>query len=112
MTMRLNYRTFFGYGPFRVCLVRTTPVFTKLINQCLTDLCAYGPQTRVSLRPLIRLVWGSLINNLTDAYDLHPQKVKHRLLLDLDEAGRPGKGYSLALVRRPKREEGADKCRF
>jgi type IV secretory pathway TraG/TraD family ATPase VirD4 len=40
-----------------------------------------------SLKPLIRLVCGSLINNLTDAHDLYPDKVAQRVLLDFDEAG-------------------------
>src|SRR6476659_8620497 len=37
---------FFGYGrlPCVPCLHDTC--FTKLTNQCFTDLCAYGPQTR------------------------------------------------------------------
>ena len=43
---------FLAMATFRVCLVRTTPVFTKLINQCLTDLCAYGPQTRGPPHPI------------------------------------------------------------
>jgi type IV secretory pathway TraG/TraD family ATPase VirD4 len=40
-----------------------------------------------SLKPLIRLIWGSLMRNLTDACDNHPRKVVQKLLLGLDEAG-------------------------
>jgi type IV secretion system protein VirD4 len=40
-----------------------------------------------SLKPLIRLVCGSLVNNLTDMSDLYPKKVLQRVLLDFDEAG-------------------------
>jgi type IV secretory pathway TraG/TraD family ATPase VirD4 len=40
-----------------------------------------------SLKPLIRLVCGSLMKNLTDAYDLYPGKVCQEVLFSLDEAG-------------------------
>jgi type IV secretion system protein VirD4 len=40
-----------------------------------------------SLKPLIRLVAGSLMNGVTDAYDLCPQKVLHTVLFNFDEAG-------------------------
>jgi type IV secretory pathway TraG/TraD family ATPase VirD4 len=40
-----------------------------------------------TLKPLIHLVCGSLMNNLIDAYKTFPQKVIQKLLLDFDEAG-------------------------
>jgi type IV secretory pathway TraG/TraD family ATPase VirD4 len=40
-----------------------------------------------SLKSLIRLVCGSLINNLTDTYDLYPGKVVNKVMLDFGEAG-------------------------
>ena len=36
---------FFWLWPPSVCLVRTTPVFMRLINQCLTDLCGNRGKT-------------------------------------------------------------------
>ena len=45
----------------------------------------------LSLSPLIKFVWESMINELITAYDLAPDKTKcQKVLLDIEEAGRTG----------------------
>ena len=45
-------------------------------------------QDLLALSPLVRLLWGSLIDSLTTTYDAAQGKRCHPVLLLIDEAGR------------------------
>ncbi len=61
------------------------------LEKPLTIFLRWHESDLLSLSPLIKFVWESMINELITAYDLAPDKKKCRkVLLDIEEAGRTG----------------------
>src|SRR5204862_395780 len=84
---------------------RMQPLLTETVVRCLThsDFTAeqmmrsgspvtiylrWKEQDLLSLSPLVRLLWGSLLNELTTTYDSNQGNECQPVLLLIDEAGR------------------------
>src|SRR5437588_7703799 len=100
-----NFSDRFLLSSWGTLTARMRPLLTETVVRCFThsDFTAeqimkgerpvtlylrWKEQDLLSLSPLVRLLWGSLINELLTTYDIHQGTECHPVLLLIDEAGR------------------------
>jgi len=100
-----NFENKFLLSAWETLTARMTPLVTETVVRCFThaDFTAehimrsskpvtvylrWKEQDLLALSPLVRLLWGSLINELITTYDTNQGKGCQPVLLLIDEAGR------------------------
>ncbi len=102
---KANFENRFLVSAWETLVARLTPVLTETVVRCflhsdvtpehimkhpkpVTVYLRWKEQSLLSLAPLVRLLWGSLIDELITTYDTTQGKGCQPVLILIDEAGR------------------------